>query len=338
MTVDTMARLFKLKNIVGVKDATANMARVSQQRAALGKDFVQLSGEDATALGFMAHGGQGCISVTANVAPALCSEFQLACLGGNFKRALELQDRLMPLHDALFVESNPGPVKYAASKLGLCNGETRLAAGADGAGLQTEGRRGDRRGRPRPCLDPIGDVMAPKRESGKLVAENRRARFNYAIEDKLEAGIALTGSEVKSLRAGKANIADSYASSEGGELYLINAHIAEYVQAGRNGHAPTRPRKLLLHRKEIGKLAGAIQREGMTVVPLKMYFNSLVSHFYWGIGKPIGRDFEIRQGLLKRRRRSPGRVRIPRQNRNEYNRGNERKSFTANAHHCSRAW
>ena len=126
MTVDTMARLFKLKNIVGVKDATANMARVSQQRAALGKDFVQLSGEDATALGFMAHGGQGCISVTANVAPALCSEFQLACLGGNFKRALELQDRLMPLHDALFVESNPGPVKYAASKLGLCNGETRL--------------------------------------------------------------------------------------------------------------------------------------------------------------------------------------------------------------------
>jgi 4-hydroxy-tetrahydrodipicolinate synthase len=126
MTVDTMVRLFKLKNIVGVKDATASMARVSQQRAALGKDFVQLSGEDATALGFMTHGGQGCISVTANVAPALCSEFQLACLGGNFKRALELQDRLMPLHDALFVESNPGPVKYAASKLGLCNGETRL--------------------------------------------------------------------------------------------------------------------------------------------------------------------------------------------------------------------
>jgi 4-hydroxy-tetrahydrodipicolinate synthase len=102
------------------------MARVSQQRAALGTEFVQLSGEDATALGFMAHGGQGCISVTANIAPALCSEFQLACLGGNFKRALELQDRLMPLHDALFVESNPGPVKYAAEKVGLCSGETRL--------------------------------------------------------------------------------------------------------------------------------------------------------------------------------------------------------------------
>ncbi len=126
MSVDTMARLFKLSNIVGVKDATANMARVSQQRAAMGSDFIQLSGEDATALGFMAHGGTGCISVTANIAPALCAEFQLACLAGNFRLALQLQDRLMPLHEALFVESNPGPVKYAASKLGLCNGDTRL--------------------------------------------------------------------------------------------------------------------------------------------------------------------------------------------------------------------
>ena len=126
MSVDTMARLFELANVVGLKDATANMARASQQRAALGPEFIQLSGEDATALGFMAHGGQGCISVTANVAPALCAEFQLACLAGNFHRALQLQDRLMPLHDALFVESNPGPVKYAASKLGLCSADTRL--------------------------------------------------------------------------------------------------------------------------------------------------------------------------------------------------------------------
>jgi 4-hydroxy-tetrahydrodipicolinate synthase len=126
MSVETMARLAKLPNIVGVKDATADLARVSQQRAAIGHDFVQLSGEDATALGFMAHGGHGCISVTANIAPALCSEFQLACLGGNYKRALELQDKLMPLHDALFVEANPGPVKYAAERLGLCSSETRL--------------------------------------------------------------------------------------------------------------------------------------------------------------------------------------------------------------------
>lgn len=116
--------------------------------------------------------------------------------------------------------------------------------------------------------------MAPKTGDGKkVVAENRKARFNYEIEDKIEAGIALLGSEVKSLRTGKATIAESYAADEGGEIYLINAHIAEYAQAGRANHAPTRPRKLLLHKKEIGRLAGAIQRQGMTVVPLRLYFN-----------------------------------------------------------------
>jgi SsrA-binding protein len=115
--------------------------------------------------------------------------------------------------------------------------------------------------------------MAAKPERGKVVAENRKARFNYDIEEKIEAGIVLTGSEVKSLRSGKANIAESYASDEGGELYLINAHIAEYPQAARANHAPTRPRKLLLHRREMGRLAGAIQRQGMTLVPLKLYFN-----------------------------------------------------------------
>jgi 4-hydroxy-tetrahydrodipicolinate synthase len=126
MSVDTMARCYKLKNVVGVKDATANLARASQQRAALGPEFNMLSGEDATALGFMAHGGTGCISVTSNVAPRLCAEFQNACLAGDYKTALALQDRLMPLHDALFCEANPGPVKYAASRLGLCETETRL--------------------------------------------------------------------------------------------------------------------------------------------------------------------------------------------------------------------
>ncbi len=126
MSVATMARLFELPNVVGVKDATADLARVSQQRAAMGPEFVQLSGEDGTALGFMAHGGHGCISVTANIAPALCAEFQNACLAGDFRLALEIQDRLMPVHDALFVEANPGPVKYAASRLGLCGPDTRL--------------------------------------------------------------------------------------------------------------------------------------------------------------------------------------------------------------------
>jgi 4-hydroxy-tetrahydrodipicolinate synthase len=119
MSVETMKRLFDdCKNIVGVKDATANLARISLQRHAMGPDFIQLSGEDATALGFMAHGGHGCISVTANVAPKLCAEFQDACLAGDFGAALTYQDRLMPLHRALFLEPSPAPTKYALSLLG----------------------------------------------------------------------------------------------------------------------------------------------------------------------------------------------------------------------------
>jgi len=126
ISVDTMTRCFALKNVVGVKDATANLARASQQRLAMGPEFNLLSGEDATALGFMAHGGHGCISVASNVAPRLCADFQNACLAGDYKTALVLQDRLMPLHDAMFCEANPGPVKYAASRLGLCEAEMRL--------------------------------------------------------------------------------------------------------------------------------------------------------------------------------------------------------------------
>ena len=126
MSTDTMARLFDLKNIAGVKDATANVVRISQQRAAMGEDFNQLSGEDATALGFMAHGGHGCISVTSNVAPRLCSDFQTACLRGDFAEALKLHDKLMPLHINLFVESNPGPIKYALSLLGKMDETLRL--------------------------------------------------------------------------------------------------------------------------------------------------------------------------------------------------------------------
>jgi SsrA-binding protein len=109
----------------------------------------------------------------------------------------------------------------------------------------------------------------PKRD----VAVNRKARFNYEIGEVFEAGIALTGTEVKSLRVGKATIAESYADARGNELWLVNANIPEYLQANRNNHEPRRARKVLLHRRQINKLIGAIEREGMTVVPLKLYFN-----------------------------------------------------------------
>jgi SsrA-binding protein len=116
--------------------------------------------------------------------------------------------------------------------------------------------------------------MAAKPESNaRVVAHNRKARFNYEIGEVFEAGLALTGTEVKSLRQGKATIAESYADSRGGEIWLLNATIPEYLQGGRFNHAPKRPRKLLLHRKQINKLMGAVEREGMTLVPLKLYFN-----------------------------------------------------------------
>ncbi len=127
ISVETLARLaHDCKNIIGTKDATADMTRPSRQRLASGETFIQLSGEDGTALGFNAHGGIGCISVTANVAPRLCAEFQKATLAGDYKKALTLQDRLMPLHHALFVETSPGPIKYAVSLLGLCEPDARL--------------------------------------------------------------------------------------------------------------------------------------------------------------------------------------------------------------------
>ncbi|WP_412551431.1 4-hydroxy-tetrahydrodipicolinate synthase [Shimia sp. MIT910701] len=126
MTPETMGELAKLPRIVGVKDATGDLARPSQQRATCGADFIQLSGEDATALGFNAHGGVGCISVTANVAPKLCAEFQAATLVGDYAKALEYQDKLMPLHEAIFVEPGLVGAKYAMSRLGLCNEEVRL--------------------------------------------------------------------------------------------------------------------------------------------------------------------------------------------------------------------
>ena len=110
-------------------------------------------------------------------------------------------------------------------------------------------------------------------QTGRVAAENRKARYNYTIEDTVEAGIVLTGSEVKSLREGRANIAESYARNEDGEIFLVNAHISEYKQAGQFGHDVRRPRKLLLHRRQIARLSASVQRDGATLVPLKLYFN-----------------------------------------------------------------
>jgi 4-hydroxy-tetrahydrodipicolinate synthase len=124
--VETMARLAAIANIIGVKDATSNLARASRDGTALPKSFVRLSGDDATSLGFNAHGGVGCISVTSNVAPKLCAQFQAACAAGDYAKARQLHDRLMPLHDALFCEASPAPTKYAASLLKLCEAEARL--------------------------------------------------------------------------------------------------------------------------------------------------------------------------------------------------------------------
>jgi 4-hydroxy-tetrahydrodipicolinate synthase len=126
MSVETMARLFELKNIAGVKDATGKIDRISLQRGAMGADFIQLSGDDSTALGVMAHGGHGCISVTSNIAPKLLAEFQEACLAGDYAKALIYQDRLMPLHRALFIEPNPTGVKYALSVIGKMREDVRL--------------------------------------------------------------------------------------------------------------------------------------------------------------------------------------------------------------------
>jgi 4-hydroxy-tetrahydrodipicolinate synthase len=126
MSPETMGALAKLPRIIGVKDATGKIERVSQQRLTCGADFIQLSGEDATALGFNAHGGTGCISVTANVAPKLCAEFQAATLAGDYATALALQDRLMPLHEAIFIEPGLAGAKYGLSRLGLCSPEVRL--------------------------------------------------------------------------------------------------------------------------------------------------------------------------------------------------------------------
>jgi SsrA-binding protein len=146
----------------------------------------------------------------------------------------------------------------------------------------------------------------------KLAADNRKARFHYEIGEVFEAGISLTGTEVKSVRAGKATIAESYADARGGEIWLINATIPEYLQAHRFNHAPKRPRKLLLHKSQINKLAGAVEREGMTIVPLKLYFNER-GRAKIEIALARGKKLHDKRETLKRRSWERERGRLMRQ-------------------------
>ncbi|MEO0880280.1 MAG: 4-hydroxy-tetrahydrodipicolinate synthase [Pseudomonadota bacterium] len=136
LSVETLGALARLDRVIGVKDATGDLARVALQRRACGSDFIQLSGEDMTAVGFNAMGGAGCIGVTANVAPALCAAMQAACADGAYDRAVEIQDRLAPLHDVLFADTSPGPVKYALSLMGLCAPDLRLPLAPPGEAVQ----------------------------------------------------------------------------------------------------------------------------------------------------------------------------------------------------------
>ncbi len=143
-------------------------------------------------------------------------------------------------------------------------------------------------------------MAAHAADATRVAAQNRRARRDYTIEESFEAGLVLTGSEVKSLRAGRANIQESYATERDGEIFLVNAHIPEYKQAGPFGHEPRRPRKLLLRKRQINKMLGAIQRQGMTLVPLKLYFNARgIAKLEIGIAKGK-RQYEKREAVKKR--------------------------------------
>ena len=269
IAVATVNELSKLDNIIGIKDATGDLARVALHRVGCAPDFLQISGEDMTAVGYNAMGGEGCISVSANVAPQLCAQLQEACANSDWATALELQDRLAPLHDAMFSDISPGPAKYALSLLGLCSADLRLplVPPSEAAKAQVQAALA--------WSWPYRIMSAAKAGTGgKTIAENRRARHDYTIEDVIEAGLILQGTEVKALREGKVTIAESYASPEAGGIWLINANIPEYSAGNRENHEPKRPRQLLLHKREIVRLSQAVERKGYTLVPLRLYFNA----------------------------------------------------------------
>jgi SsrA-binding protein len=188
-----------------------------------------------------------------------------AAAAGDYATARDWQDRLIGLHKGLFLDNSPSPTKYALSRLQLLH-----RGGAPAAGSHVRRRQAGDRPRHGGCGSGLMASTAPKM---KVIAENRRARFDYFLEDFIEAGIMLLGTEIKALRDGRANIAESYAAVEGREIVLVNADIPPYKQANRFNHEPRRHRKLLLHRKQIDKLIGAVQRDGQTIIPVKLYLN-----------------------------------------------------------------
>ena len=213
--------------------------------------------------------------MAANVAPASARELMEAVLKGDYRHALHMQDRLTPLH--------AGDLRRARRRRRQICAEHARARAQRNAPAAVAGHRGDRRRdpprhgarRPAQRLTRGRRSWPPKEKTNdKIVSDNRRARFDYEIGEVFEAGLMLTGAEVKSLRTGKATVAESYAAADrNGEMILYNANIPEYLQANRFNHEPRRPRKLLLHAKEIAKLAKGVEREGMTIVPLRIYFN-----------------------------------------------------------------
>ena len=228
MSVETMKRLSELKNIVGVKDATGNIARISLQRDAMGPDFIQFSGDDITALACMAAGARGCISVVANIAPRLCADLQNAALAGDFKTGPgdTGQARAAAGRDL------PGGRRHRREIWTFAPWKSRRGGAAAARALDAgdQGPHPRRHGLRRP-VGGIEDGPWPQKPDPnfKVVSDNRKARYNYEIGETFEAGLELTGTEVKSLRTGKATIAESYAHVDRkGEAWLVNATIPEY--------------------------------------------------------------------------------------------------------------
>ena len=254
ISVETLAEIARHPKIVAIKDATGNLARVTAQRLACGEDFVQLSGNDDMALGFNAMGGVGCISVTANVAPQLCSDFQKAMREGRWDEALQLQDRLYPLHAALFTDASPAPdqICAVAGEAGLPD-ELRLPLVEASDAVEARRRCCTR------ARGPYLTIYGQAATSAVRQAEGRRREPASAVRLFRRGPVRgrdrahRNGSESRFARA-RARSPRAMRRVDGEEVWLINSHIPEYSHGNRLNHEPRRPRKLLLKRREIAKL------------------------------------------------------------------------------------